>query len=124
VHAEQAEFLPLVQDPQHRGHHPDDRQPFVQFPGLVHAHERLPPGTATAANQADYSDAHVRRLGLIRALIDVGRLSVAKTREVLAAVGAGDISSIDLMGTAQYAVIPATPTDPDHPRPPGRPATR
>jgi DNA-binding transcriptional MerR regulator len=93
------------------------RRSGVSIPTIkFYLRERLlPPGTATAANQADYGDAHVRRLGLIRALIDVGRLSVAKAREVLAAVGADDLSPIDLMGTAQYAVIRATPADPDHP---------
>jgi DNA-binding transcriptional MerR regulator len=75
----------------------------------------LPPGAAMAANQADYTETHVRRLGLIRALIDVGRLSVAKAREVLAAVSADDISPIDLLGTAQHAVIRAIPADPDDP---------
>lgn len=75
----------------------------------------LPAGAATASNQADYDDAHVRRLGLIRALIDVGRLSVAKAREVLAAVGADQISPLDLLGAAQHAVIRAAPADPDSP---------
>ncbi|MEV6841824.1 MerR family transcriptional regulator [Actinoplanes sp. NPDC051411] len=75
----------------------------------------LPPGAATAANQADYTETHIRRLGLIRALIDVGRLSVAKAREVLAAVGVDDTSPIELLGTAQHAVIRAAPTDPDDP---------
>jgi DNA-binding transcriptional MerR regulator len=75
----------------------------------------LPPGAAMASNQADYSETHVRRLGLIRALIDVGRVSVAKAREVLAVVGAEDVPPIDLLGTAQYAVIRSAPADPDSP---------
>ena len=48
--------------------------------------EILPPGTATGRNQAEYSEDHVRRLRLIRALIDVGGLSVAAARQVLATV--------------------------------------
>jgi DNA-binding transcriptional MerR regulator len=43
-------------------------------------------GTATGRNQAEYAEEHVRRLRLIRALIDVGGLSVATAREVLSAV--------------------------------------
>jgi DNA-binding transcriptional MerR regulator len=43
----------------------------------------LPPGELTAATQAQYSDAHVQRLGLIRALLGPGGLSIAATREVL-----------------------------------------
>jgi DNA-binding transcriptional MerR regulator len=46
----------------------------------------LPPGRATAANQADYDDAHVRRLRLVRALIGVRGLSVSATKDVLAAL--------------------------------------
>ena len=36
----------------------------------------LAPGTPTGRNQADYGEAHLYRLRLIRALIDVGGLSV------------------------------------------------
>jgi DNA-binding transcriptional MerR regulator len=64
----------------------------------------LSPGTATAANQAEYGDAHLRRLRLIRALIDVGRLSVGGAREVLSAVDAGDLPPHYLLGVAQDAV--------------------
>jgi DNA-binding transcriptional MerR regulator len=66
----------------------------------------LAPGVATAANQADYTDEHVRRLRLIRALIDVGGVSVAGAREVIDALGAGDKDPLDLLGDAQAAVAP------------------
>ena len=46
----------------------------------------LPPGARTSPNQATYDDGHVRRLRMVRALIDVGGLTVAATRDVLAAV--------------------------------------
>jgi DNA-binding transcriptional MerR regulator len=46
----------------------------------------LPPGALTSANQAEYSTKHVERLRLIRALIDVGGLSVASAGAVLAAI--------------------------------------
>jgi DNA-binding transcriptional MerR regulator len=46
----------------------------------------LSPGAKSSANQADYTDAHVARLRLIRALLDVGGLSVASARRVLRAI--------------------------------------
>jgi DNA-binding transcriptional MerR regulator len=46
----------------------------------------LPPGERTSPNQATYDDGHVHRLRMVRALIDVGGLTVAATRDVLAAV--------------------------------------
>jgi DNA-binding transcriptional MerR regulator len=46
----------------------------------------LPPGERTSPNQASYDEAHLHRLRMVRALIDVGGLSVAATRDVLAAV--------------------------------------
>ncbi|WP_367045082.1 MerR family transcriptional regulator [Streptomyces sp. Je 1-332] len=46
----------------------------------------LPPGELSSPNQAQYDDAHERRLRLIRALLDVGGLKVAAIAEVLGAV--------------------------------------
>jgi DNA-binding transcriptional MerR regulator len=43
----------------------------------------LPPAEFTSPNQARYDDEHVRRLRLIRTLIDIGRLPIATIREVL-----------------------------------------
>lgn len=48
----------------------------------------LPPGTRTARNQARYDETHVRRVRLVRALMEVGRLSLAAVREIVAAVDA------------------------------------
>lgn len=64
----------------------------------------LSPGMATAANQATYTETHLQRLRLIRALIDVGRLSVAQAREVLDAVEAPDLPPHSLLGAAHHAV--------------------
>lgn len=64
----------------------------------------LSPGTATAANQATYTEAHLQRLRLIRALIEVGRLSVAHARQVLDAVDSPDLPPHSLLGAAQYAI--------------------
>ncbi|MEU8078404.1 MerR family transcriptional regulator [Catellatospora citrea] len=64
----------------------------------------LPPGRAMGRNQAEYGDAHLRRLRLIRALIDVGNLSVAAVRQVLRAVDDDELPGHDLLGTAHEAI--------------------
>lgn len=67
----------------------------------------LPPGEATGPNQASYGEEHVRRLRLIRALIDVGGLSVASAHEVLGAVDAPDVPLAQVFGVAQRAISQA-----------------
>jgi DNA-binding transcriptional MerR regulator len=64
----------------------------------------LPAGTSTGRNQAVYDDSHVRRLRLIRALIEVGGLPVSGVREVLRAVDDPDRLSHDLRGVAHCTV--------------------
>lgn len=93
------------------------RRSAVSVPTIkYYLRERLlAPGTPTAANQADYSDAHLRRLRLIRALIDVGKLPVARARDVLAAVDAGDVPPHRLLGVAHAAVSRQTAYDPADP---------
>lgn len=46
----------------------------------------VPRGEATARNQARYGPRHVHRLRLVRALLEIGGLSVADARRVLAAL--------------------------------------
>ncbi|MFI6446384.1 MerR family transcriptional regulator [Kitasatospora sp. NPDC050543] len=75
----------------------------------------LPAGERTSPNQAQYGDAHVRRLKLVRALLDVGKLSVAATREVLASVDSPDSTLHHTLGTAQIAITPPVTPDPDSP---------
>lgn len=48
----------------------------------------LPPGRATASNQADYGEDHVHRLRLIRTLIGTRGLSTGATKEILDAISA------------------------------------
>src|SRR5262245_16910546 len=75
----------------------------------------LPAGTATGRNQAEYDESHVRRLRLIRALIDVGGLSISAARAVLSAVDSPEVHGHALLGAAhQHLVRPARrgPTDP------------
>ncbi|MFC9325012.1 MerR family transcriptional regulator [Kitasatospora sp. NPDC057015] len=75
----------------------------------------LPAGELTSPNQAQYGDAHVRRLKLVRALLDVGKLSIAATRTVLDSIDSPDNSLHDRLGIAQHAVNPAPAGDPDSP---------
>ena len=50
----------------------------------------LPAGRPTAATQAEYDEAHVQRLRLVRALVDVGGLSLTAAKAVTDALDAGD----------------------------------
>jgi len=68
----------------------------------------LPPGERTSATQAEYGPEHVERLRLIRALIDVGGLSVAAAHRVLAAVDSPDLPLSYIFGVAQYAISDAS----------------
>ena len=75
----------------------------------------LPAGTSTGRNQADYGPEHLYRLRLIRAMINVGGLSVAAARDVLAAVDTPDLPIHMLLGTAHGAVLRPGGHDPDDP---------
>jgi len=71
----------------------------------------LPPGRSTAATQAEYDEAHVARLRLIRALTDVGRLSLAAVHAVLQALDAGPDQLAQAVGTAHELLGPAPRDD-------------
>lgn len=73
----------------------------------------LPPGVATSATQAQYDEGHVRRLHLVRALVEVARLPLASVRAVTAAVDAPPESFHDLLGIAHDALPPAVDDDVD-----------
>ena len=64
----------------------------------------LPPGELISRNQANYDDAHLRRLRLIRALIDIGGLTIAAVKEVLAAADAPDETVRTMLYTAQQSI--------------------
>ena len=66
----------------------------------------LPAGESETANQASYGAAHLDRLRLIRALIDVGRLSVASAHSVLEAIDS-DASLPEVFKVAQHSVSAA-----------------
>ncbi|MBL1102112.1 MerR family transcriptional regulator [Streptomyces coffeae] len=67
----------------------------------------LPQGQATAVNQADYSELHLRRLRLVRALVGVRGLSVSETKEVLAGVSEHASDMHEVLGL----VLGARPVD-------------
>ncbi len=64
----------------------------------------LAPGAPISRTQAEYSDAHLERLRLIRALRDIADLPVATVGTVLAAVDDKEIPLLDLLGVTQIAV--------------------
>src|SRR4051794_30292921 len=67
----------------------------------------LPAGIPTSATSAAYDERHVDRLNLIRALVDVGRVPIARVREVVTALEQPPTSWHDLLGAAHGALPPA-----------------
>ncbi|MBH1933950.1 MerR family transcriptional regulator [Streptomyces sp. AV19] len=64
----------------------------------------LQPGHRVSATQADYGEEHLRRLRLVRALIQVGRMSVAAAREVVAAAEDESLDHHMRLGAATWAL--------------------
>ena len=64
----------------------------------------LPPAVHTHPNQADYDDAHLTRLRLIRALTDVGGLSISAATQLLAVLDTADLDVWESVGKVQYAL--------------------
>lgn len=58
----------------------------------------LPSGALTRPNQATYGPDHLRRLRMIRALIEVGGVSVTAIGNVLAAIDGPELPTFELMG--------------------------
>ncbi|MFE4868831.1 MerR family transcriptional regulator [Streptomyces sp. NPDC056682] len=71
----------------------------------------LAPGRKVGATTADYDESHLRRLRLVRALIEVGRLPVAAAREVIGYVDDDSLDRTMRLGAALWA-LPHGP-DPD-----------
>ncbi|MGR6922891.1 MerR family transcriptional regulator [[Actinomadura] parvosata] len=69
-------------------------------------------GEQTAATRAEYDETHLRRLRLIRALLDVGRLSVASIKKIVAAVEDESMPVHQMLGTAHWALSPAVEPEP------------
>ncbi|MFG2218357.1 MerR family transcriptional regulator [Streptomyces sp. NPDC087769] len=77
--------------------------------GLLH------PGHRVTATQAEYDESHLRRLRLVRALIQVGRLPVATAREVLSHIDDDSLGRTIRLGAALWS-LPHGP-DPDEEAP-------
>ncbi|MFI9820327.1 MerR family transcriptional regulator [Streptomyces sp. NPDC052013] len=69
----------------------------------------LPPGRRINATTAEYGEEHLRRLRLVRALIQVGGVPVATAREVLAHVDDDSLGRTIRLGAALWAL----PQDPE-----------
>jgi DNA-binding transcriptional MerR regulator len=83
----------------------------------------LPAGAATSATRAEYGDAHLRRLRLIRALVDIGEVPVAALRTILAVVDDENASVHQMLGTVEYQLGPR-PAVPDSDDPDWQAASR
>lgn len=66
--------------------------------GLLH------PGAATSRTQAVYDDSHVQRVALIRALSEVGGLSLATVGRVLEAIEDPHVERTGVLGAAQRSL--------------------
>ncbi|MFC4013577.1 MerR family transcriptional regulator [Nonomuraea purpurea] len=66
----------------------------------------LPQGAQIAATRAEYDESHLRRLRLIRALLEVGRLPVAAIKQVIEAVEDETLPTHIMLGIAHYALSP------------------
>ncbi|CUM42482.1 regulatory protein, MerR [Streptomyces venezuelae] len=73
----------------------------------------LPAGELTSPNQASYGEAHVQRLRLIRALLDVGGMSVAAIRDVIVAVEDPERSMHKVLGVTASGLVPRYDREPD-----------
>ena len=73
--------------------------------GLLH------PGEQTSPTQARYDASHVARLRLVKALQDVGRLSIAGIKQVIDCLEPGDVFAS--LGAVQQQLPPTVPEDVD-----------
>jgi len=71
----------------------------------------LAPGERNGVNQADYTEVHVRRLHLIRALVEVGHVRLQNVGSILTAVDDDHLAVHDLLGAVQYAIAGAPERD-------------
>ncbi|MER6444182.1 MerR family transcriptional regulator [Streptomyces venezuelae] len=70
----------------------------------------LPPGRRVSATTAEYDEGHLRRLRLVRAMIQVGQVPVARVRKVLEHVDDESLGRTMRLGAALWAL-------PHQPRP-------
>ncbi|MEU1942578.1 MerR family transcriptional regulator [Streptomyces sp. NPDC020125] len=75
----------------------------------------LPPGERITATKSEYGEEHLRRLRLVRSLIQVGRMPVATAREVLETAEDESLSQNARMGAAVWALPHGAEPDEDDP---------
>lgn len=73
--------------------------------GLLH------PGVSESTTWASYDESHLRRLTLVRALTDVGGLTLDAVRRVVAAVDDDTVPLHEALGTAQWQLSPVIEAD-------------
>lgn len=71
----------------------------------------LPAGERTSPNQSQYDDTHVERVRLVRALLEVGGLSVAQAATVIRALDDESTPLSSVFGVAQRAVTAPAPLE-------------
>ncbi|WP_460069833.1 MerR family transcriptional regulator [Streptomyces sp. YKOK-I1] len=78
----------------------------------------LPPGRQINATTAEYDEEHLRRLRLVRAMIQVGRIPVATVREVLGHVDDDSLGRTIRLGAALWALpqVPEPDAEDEHVR--------
>jgi DNA-binding transcriptional MerR regulator len=72
----------------------------------------LPEGIRSAPNQVEYSEVHVKRVRLIRALLEVGGLTIAATKDVIGALDAENAPLAETFHVASYAMSTPRVGDP------------
>ncbi|WP_441248410.1 MerR family transcriptional regulator [Kitasatospora sp. McL0602] len=75
----------------------------------------LQPGVLVTTKQAEYGEEHLRRLRLVRALIQIGRIPVATAREVLTAIQSDDLDQNLRLGIAVRSLPPGPEPEPGDP---------
>ncbi|MFF9626989.1 MerR family transcriptional regulator [Streptomyces griseosporeus] len=73
----------------------------------------LPPGRQINRTTAEYDEEHLRRLRLVRAMIQVGRLPVATVKEVLGHVDDDSLGRTMRLGAALWALPQVAEPDAD-----------
>lgn len=69
----------------------------------------LPRGQLSSRTQASYDDSHLRRLRLVRSLVEVAGLRLEVVRRVLAAVDDEAMTRHDVLGRAHSSLSPTAP---------------
>jgi DNA-binding transcriptional MerR regulator len=65
----------------------------------------LPPGEHTSPNQARYDTAHLRRLTLIRAMVEVGEMPIAAVKAMFEHLDASSADELTTLGLVQYTLV-------------------